>query len=100
RRALADTPKQLPVLAKAGVVDAGARGFVDLLEGIGEFIASGAVDAAGVADEAPAGLEAAEAHGELADADPEHRWCSECLLTGEALDRAGLRAAVEALGAS
>ena len=100
RQALADTPKQLPVLAKAGVVDAGAQGFVDLLEGIHEFIASGAVDAAGVADELPADLEAAEAHGELGDADPEHRWCSECLLVGEGLDRAGLRAAVGELGAS
>ena len=100
RRALANTPNQLPVLAKAGVVDAGAQGFVDLLEGIGEFIDSGAVDAVGVADEQPADLEAAEAHGELGDADPEHRWCSECLITGEGLDRAGLRAAVGELGAS
>jgi DegV family protein with EDD domain len=100
RRALANTPNQLPVLAKAGVVDAGAQGFVDLLEGIGEFIDSGAVDAVGVADELPADLEAAEAHGELGDADPEHRWCSECLIVGEGLDRAGLRAAVGELGAS
>ena len=45
RRALANTPKQLPVLAKAGVVDAGAQGFVDLLEGIGDFMANGHVDA-------------------------------------------------------
>jgi DegV family protein with EDD domain len=100
RRALANTPNQLPVLARAGVVDAGAQGFVDLLEGIDDFIASGAVDAAGVADEAPAELEAAQAHGEVADADPEHRWCSECLLTGDGLDRAALRAAVGELGAS
>ena len=100
RRALANTPNQLPVLARAGVVDAGAQGFVDLLEGIGEFIASGAVDAVGVADEQPADLEAAEAHGELGDGDPAHRWCSECLLVGEGLDRAGLRAAMGELGAS
>jgi DegV family protein with EDD domain len=100
RRALANTPNQLPVLAKAGVVDAGAQGFVDLLEGIQEFIASGAVDAVGVADELPADLEAAEGHGELADADPEHRWCSECLLVGDGLDRAGLRAAMGELGSS
>lgn len=100
RRALANTPNQLPVLARAGVVDAGAQGFVDLLEGIGEFIDSGAVDAVGVADELPADLEAAEAHGELGDADPQHRWCSECLLVGEGLDRAGLRAAIGELGAS
>lgn len=100
RRALANTPNQLPVLAKAGVVDAGAQGFVDLLEGIEEFIASGAVDAVGVADEQPADLEAAEGHGELGDADPEHRWCSECLLVGEGLDRAALRAAMGELGSS
>ncbi|WP_188310305.1 DegV family protein [Arenimonas fontis] len=100
RQALADTPRQLPVLARVGVVDAGAQGFVDLLEGIQDFIASGAVDAAGVADEGPAGLEAAEAHGELADGDPDHRWCSECLLVGEDMDRAALRAAVTAMGAS
>ncbi len=100
RRALANTPNQLPVLARAGVVDAGAQGFVDLLEGIEEFIASGAVDAVGVADEQPADLEAAAGHGELGDADPEHRWCSECLLVGEGLDRAGLRAAMGELGSS
>lgn len=101
RRALADTPNQLPVLARAGVVDAGAQGFVDLLEGIGEFIASGTLgdDVAG-ADDGPADLEAAQAHGELADADPDHRWCSECLLVGEGLDRAALRAAVGELGSS
>jgi DegV family protein with EDD domain len=100
RQALADTPRQLPVLAKAGVVDAGARGFVDLLEGIQDFIASGAVDAAGIADEQPAGMEVAEAHGELAEGDPDHRWCSECLLIGEDMDRVALRAAVDELGAS
>ncbi|MFH1416164.1 MAG: DAK2 domain-containing protein, partial [Elusimicrobiota bacterium] len=34
RRALMDTPNQLPVLKEAGVVDAGAMGFVFILEGI------------------------------------------------------------------
>lgn len=100
RRALANTPNQLPVLARAGVVDAGAQGFVDLLEGIDDFISSGAVDAVGVADELPADVEAAEAHGELGDGDPAHRWCSECLLVGEGLDKPGLRAAMGELGAS
>jgi dihydroxyacetone kinase-like predicted kinase len=50
RQALADTPNQLAVLRKAGVVDAGAQGFVHLLEGIQEFIRHGrnaqAMDAA------------------------------------------------------
>ena len=105
RRALANTPNQLPVLARAGVVDAGAQGFVDLLEGIGDFIATGRVDVTGsvgedAAADVAADLEAAQAHGEAADADPAHRWCSECLLVGDGLDRAALRAAVGELGAS
>ena len=43
---LAGTPELLPVLKEAGVVDAGAEGYVDLLEGMlrmirGETVASG-----------------------------------------------------------
>jgi DegV family protein with EDD domain len=101
RRALADTPNQLPVLARAGVVDAGAQGFVDLLEGIGDFIESGRIDAVAVGDDdGRADLEAAQAHGDADAGDPDHRWCSECLLVGDGLDRAALRAAVGELGSS
>jgi hypothetical protein len=100
RRALANTPRQLPVLAKAGVVDAGAKGFLDLLEGIGDFIDGGREAADQLQVESLADVEAAQAHEEIFDADPAHRWCSECLLLGEGLDRPGLRAAVADLGAS
>lgn len=100
RRALANTPNQLPVLQKAGVVDAGGQGFVDLLEGIDEFMRGGRPADARPSEEDSGDLEAAQAHGELFEGDPEHRWCSECLLIGEGLDRAGLRAAVSDLGAS
>jgi len=100
QRALANTPNQLPVLLKAGVVDAGAQGFVDLLEGIAEFMATGLLDLVNLENQSSGDLEAAQVHGELLDADPEHRWCSECLLLGEGLDRPGLRAAVTDLGAS
>ena len=100
RQALANTPNQLPVLQKAGVVDAGAQGFVDLLEGIDEFMRGGRPTDEQQAEEDSGDLEAAQAHGELFEGDPEHRWCSECLLIGEGLDRAGLRAAVSDLGAS
>jgi DegV family protein with EDD domain len=100
RRALADTPKQLAVLRASGVVDAGAQGFVDLLEGIDAFMGSGRGEAGPAAEEELADLEAAQAHEQILDADPEHRWCSECLLLGGGLDRAGLRAAVGELGAS
>lgn len=38
REALASTPELLPALKGAGVVDAGAKGFVHILEGISAFI--------------------------------------------------------------
>lgn len=38
---LAQTPERLAILAKSGVVDAGARGFVYFLEGIARFISQG-----------------------------------------------------------
>ncbi|MCF7793910.1 MAG: DegV family EDD domain-containing protein [Candidatus Cloacimonetes bacterium] len=41
RKSLQNTPKQLKVLAEAGVVDAGANGFVNFLEGICNFIQKG-----------------------------------------------------------
>ncbi len=41
RESLQNTPKQLKVLAEAGVVDAGAHGFVNFLEGISSFIQKG-----------------------------------------------------------
>jgi DegV family protein with EDD domain len=41
RKSLLETPQKLKVLARAGVVDAGAQGFVDFLEGISHFIAHG-----------------------------------------------------------
>jgi len=41
QKSLAETPQKLKVLAKAGVVDAGAQGFVHLLEGISNFIEKG-----------------------------------------------------------
>jgi len=105
REALANTPKQLAVLQKAGVVDAGAQGFVDLIEGVVEFMqqrrsgtdfgtAFSAAELDDLADD-----EAAAAHRD-ACGDPEHRWCSECLILGESIDRDALRTQIAALAAS
>lgn len=100
RQALADTPRQLPVLARAGVVDAGAKGFVDLLEGVAEYLAGGRLRNQPEAAGADSGG-CAEVHLEAAENEhPEHRWCSECLVLGERLDRLALREAVAALGVS
>jgi uncharacterized protein len=95
RVALADTPRQLAVLRQAGVVDAGAQGFVDLLEGIGDFLATGAEGAPADTAETPE-FAGHALHEEL---DPHRRWCSECLISGAALDRDAIRDAMTALDA-
>ena len=100
--ALANTPNQLAVLRQAGVVDAGAQGFVDLLEGIQDFIDSGeslAANADGA--EQPALVFAGEHWHEEADAS--RPWCSECLLVvaehAPAIERNQLQAAIVGLDA-
>ena len=99
RRALADTPRQMALLQKAGVVDAGPQGFVDLLEGIAEFVEGGprAVRMRASAPVAANDTGAPVAHDH--EIDPDRRWCTECLLLGDALDRDRLRMALEAVGA-
>lgn len=107
RRALADTPKQMVALQKAGVVDAGAQGFVDLLEGIAEFVEGGprALRMRGTTVAAnDLDGHAHDAHPSHEVIDPTRRWCTECLLIadparGERIDRARLRDALEAIGA-
>lgn len=99
RHALSLTTGQLAALRKAGVVDAGAKGFVDLLEGISEFIDSGRT--AAPASDNHSSEAGPDPHAALIDNEhPDHRWCSECLVLADALDRPGLRHAVERLGAS
>ncbi|QQQ02276.1 DegV family protein [Lysobacter enzymogenes] len=104
RSALARTPLQMAVLQRAGVVDAGAQGFVDLLEGIAEFVDGGPralrVRGAGAAANDGCGAGHGDALPVAHDAvDPLRRWCSECLLLGENLPREALRDELEALGA-
>ena len=99
RTALADTPKQMALLQKAGVVDAGARGFVDWLEGIAEYVEGGprAVRLHGHATVAANDVGPMPAHVHE-DVDPAHRYCTECLVTGEGIDRGALQAVLTAAG--
>lgn len=108
RRALARTPEQMAALRDAGVVDAGAQGFVDLLEGIAEFV-EGGPRALRVRGGLRAANETATAHDDAPhpphdEVDPDRRWCTECLLIADAerdapIERAALRAALDAIGA-
>jgi uncharacterized protein len=95
REALRRTPEQLAVLRSAGVVDAGARGFVDFLEGIADYIETGRDTVAGFsADElAEDGVDVA---GVPAFED-QHRYCAECMINSDAVDRLSLKGALLAL---
>ena len=99
RSALANTTRQMPLLQRAGVVDAGAQGFVDMLEGISEFVEGGPRGMRLRGNASLAANEAMELLQHEHDIDPQRRWCTECLLVGEGLDRAALRVALEAGGA-
>jgi DegV family protein with EDD domain len=97
RQALADTPRQLAVLRQAGVVDAGAQGFVDFVEGIQAFIARREIRPAAEALEHTQEFAAEHWHE---DADASRPWCSECLIRSVMVDRDALRRAAHAAGAA
>lgn len=84
RASLDRTPQLLPVLAKAGVVDAGAKGFVHLLEGAALFINGDPIVAAG--DEVDfSDLPPAVADFEYPEEDERYRYCTEALVRGESM---------------
>lgn len=95
RTALARTPQQLAALRKAGVVDAGAQGFVDLLEGVDDYIRRGRTALARVEDYA--GGEAGVVGEAEHDAACLQRWCTECVVTAAAIDRSAVRAALDGI---
>ncbi|MEE4329563.1 MAG: DegV family protein [Wenzhouxiangella sp.] len=97
QRSLAHTPDQLKVLKDNGVVDAGGQGFVDLLEGIWSYIKTGRVPKVASTGDAAPERPVAAGHSEGVT---EHRFCTECLLEGQALDIVGLRGRLESLDAS
>jgi len=99
RASLARTTFQLEALRKANVVDAGAQGFVELIEGMTEYISSGSQHDPEVA--VPA-LEESELSEVTAgqEEDLAHRYCTECVVTAERVDRRHLREQLSTIGSS
>jgi DegV family protein with EDD domain len=82
--ALARTPELLPILRKAGVVDAGAKGFVHLVEGIAKYIRGEPfVPLEALPDYGD--VEPAVARVEYPTASERYRYCTEALVRGDAL---------------
>jgi len=96
-RSLRETPMKLAVLARAGVVDAGAKGFFDFLEGVAAFIKKGSIKAVRRAqtDELPAPPEIHTGRATLTK-----RYCAEALLVGEGIDLEAVQDLVRRSGES
>lgn len=103
QKSLAETPQKLEALRKAGVVDAGAQGFVELLEGITDFIRDGSVKDLNtpldmVFDSPDANIDMHD-HGDLT-----FRFCTECLIKvkheDDRIDHKALREQLNELGNS
>lgn len=97
KRSLTETPKKLAVLAKAGVVDAGAKGFVDFLEGITNFIKIGKLRSIPKAEVLPLDT---QVHVHSQKDVIEHRFCTEALITGKNIDLEKVRKDVRPYGVS
>lgn len=85
REALASTPDLLPVLKKAGVVDAGAKGFVHLLEGIQSFMAGDPLAPLAEIPEFEAEPAFAAATAEYPTESERFRFCTEALVRGPSI---------------
>jgi DegV family protein with EDD domain len=96
--ALANTPRQLEILRKAGVVDAGAQGFAELVGGMSDFLSNGQItplpETALLDDiQLPVEMSTNENASRF-------RYCTECLVTAAEIDRRKLREALAGLGDS
>lgn len=91
------TPAKLEALRRANVVDAGALGFVELAAGMTEYFETGVAPADDAAIQLLSDDETSAAGAQV---DLEHRYCTECTITGAAIDRRKLREEVSALGSS
>lgn len=96
KKSLANTPNQMKALKKAGVVDAGAQGFVYLLEGIVRYLRE-------AARHGPAQAPLEEVKAAVFEKQMESilfRYCTEALLEGDSINRDELRREAALLGDS
>jgi hypothetical protein len=100
RDACRRTPDLLPALRRAGVVDAGALGFVHLMEGIGAYVNG---DPFRALDRTPVfnDVAPAVARVDYPAVSEQYRFCTEALVRGTALPESDdIRAALRARGDS
>lgn len=79
-KALANTPKQLAALAQAGVVDAGGKGWMCVLEGILEYLETGVVTERNEELEVSAQKTPSKAQKSISTDDITFKYCTEFLI--------------------
>ena len=97
KRSLMETPKKLQVLARAGVVDAGAKGFVDFIEGVWHFVRAGRLR--NIAEATPAAQDLPQKVHSFRNG-LTHRYCTEALLEGKRMDMDKVRSLLQSFGDS
>jgi DegV family protein with EDD domain len=100
RESLARTPEKLDVLRQAGVVDAGALGFVRFLEGLRDYWVDGRGGVAAIELEESDEMEEAEDTPIRAFVEIDFRYCTEAVVHGAAIDRDTVIGALANLGDS
>ncbi len=98
REALESTPRLLEILRQAGVVDAGGKGIVLILEGIQRFNRGDTSAPATTTDESGIGAEMAfldDMHGE-----DDFGYCTNFMVVGASIDFERCRAEIAAMGQS
>ncbi len=98
QHSLEGTTLQLEALRKANVVDAGGLGFVEFISGVTDYIASGAEDEP--AAPVPLVIDATAERTAGGEEDLEYRYCTECVVVGDRIDRRHLREDLSVVGGS
>ena len=96
-KSLNNTPEQMQILKDAGVVDAGAQGFVDLIEGLYHYIKTGE-------NVNPESIEihetdSADINIENYD-DSNYQFCTECIVEGDSISRRDMKETLTSMGDS
>jgi DAK2 domain fusion protein YloV len=98
RVSLKETKKKLKVLEKAGVVDAGAQGFVHFIEGMAQFLRHGKQPE--LREEVAQIIDEDFAHVHVSDEEIVFRYCTEAVIKGDNLDPQTIRDAASPYGDS
>ncbi len=98
RRSVQRTTEQLEVLRKAHVVDAGGQGFFELVAGMLDYLELGTDE--DPAEPLPLVIEPSTEVTAGEELNLEHRYCTECVVMADTVDRRHLREQLAAIGSS